>query len=59
MKRILGLGIATLGLALTVQAEYGIGDTPPDFTCTDWNGNSWNLGDQRGKVVLINFGATW
>jgi peroxiredoxin len=40
-------------------ATWAVGDTPPDFTCTDWNGNSWNLYSHRGKVVMINFGATW
>jgi peroxiredoxin len=36
-----------------------VGQTPTDFTCNDWNGGSWNLYAQRGKVVVINFGATW
>jgi peroxiredoxin len=57
MKRVMMLGL--LGLALAAQAEYNVGQVPPDFTCTDWNGNTWNLMAQRGKVVLLNFGATW
>jgi len=59
MRRVIALGVATFGLAVAAQAEYQVGQTPPDFTCTDWDGGSWNLYDQRGKVVLINFGATW
>lgn len=59
MKRWIGLGLASLGLAMAANAAYVVGDTPTDFTCTDWNGNSWNLYAQRGKVVFINFGATW
>lgn len=59
MKRMLGLGLATLALAVAASAEYSVGDSPPDFTCTDWDGGSWNLYAQQGKVVLINFGATW
>lgn len=49
----------TVLLAATqaVFAFYAIGDTPDDFTCTDWDGNDWNLDDQRGKVVFINFGS--
>ncbi len=43
----------------TALAVYAIGETPPDFTCDDTYGNSWNLNDQHGKVVMINFGATW
>jgi peroxiredoxin len=30
-----------------------------DFTLTDRQGKTWRLQDQRGKVVLINFWATW
>jgi peroxiredoxin len=30
-----------------------------DFTLTDLQGKSWNLRDLRGKVVLVNFWATW
>ncbi len=30
-----------------------------DFTLTDLQGKTWNLKDLRGKVVLLNFWATW
>jgi len=30
-----------------------------EFTLTDIQGKSWTLKDLRGKVVLINFWATW
>jgi cytochrome oxidase Cu insertion factor (SCO1/SenC/PrrC family) len=54
--------VFALGMLCVAQgawATWAVGDTPPDFTCTDWNGNSWNLYSHRGKVVMINFGATW
>ncbi|MBV8864673.1 MAG: TlpA family protein disulfide reductase [Acidobacteriaceae bacterium] len=31
----------------------------PNFTLTDSNGNKVQLADYRGKVVLLNFWATW
>jgi len=31
----------------------------PDFTLEDMDGESYELQDYRGKVVLVNFWATW
>jgi peroxiredoxin len=30
-----------------------------DFTLTDLQGTKWTLNDLKGKVVLVNFWATW
>jgi peroxiredoxin len=30
-----------------------------DFTLTDLSGESWTLSSLRGKIVLVNFWATW
>jgi peroxiredoxin len=31
----------------------------PEFTLTDLSGKSWTFSELRGKVVLVNFWATW
>ncbi len=31
----------------------------PDFTLNDLSGRPWHMADLRGKVVLVNFWATW
>jgi len=31
----------------------------PEFSLTDLQGHSWGLAALRGKVVLLNFWATW
>lgn len=36
-----------------------VGNLAPDFTLTDLNGDNWSLEDHRGKVVIIDFMATW
>lgn len=35
------------------------GEPLPDFTLTDMQGNSHTLSDYRGKVVMVNFWATY
>lgn len=36
-----------------------VGDLAPDFQLEDTKGNKVSLSDLRGKVVLVNFWATW
>lgn len=36
-----------------------VGSTAPDFALTDIDGNSVHLSDLKGKVVCIDFWATW
>ena len=40
----------------TVEAET---IAAPDFTLTDQYGNTHTLSDYRGKIVFLNFWATW
>ena len=47
------------------QADYeassfvNVGEPVPSFTVTDTDGNQFSTHDLRGKVLLINFFATW
>lgn len=36
-----------------------VGSPAPDFQLTDLHGHTRNLGQYRGRVVLLNFWATW
>lgn len=36
-----------------------VGDMAPDFTVTELDGSSFSLSALRGKVVLVNWWATW
>ena len=69
-KGIVLLIILVLGAALFSFIFSGKGGQPaqkkavsgmpaPDFELTDITGKSWHLADFRGKVVLVNFWATW
>jgi peroxiredoxin len=39
--------------------SVAVGDLAPDFQLEDTKGNKVPLSDLRGKVVLVNFWATW
>src|SRR5215471_6191307 len=47
------------------QYQYGdggvirIGQVAPDFTVKDLNGKTVQLSDYRGKLVFLNFWASW
>lgn len=59
---IIAAGVALLFL-LPGEKEYrevaAIGKPAPAFEYTDDEGKVWRLTDLRGKVVFINFWATW
>lgn len=40
-------------------AESIISEPAPDFTLTDTEGNVVKLSELRGKVVVLDFWATW
>jgi cytochrome c biogenesis protein CcmG/thiol:disulfide interchange protein DsbE len=40
-------------------AQVGAGEKAPSFTLQTFDGQTVNLADLRGKVVLVNFWASW
>ena len=49
----------SLGLLYNQQGSVGVGDTIPNFTLNTFDGQQISLADQKGKVVVINFWASW
>jgi cytochrome c biogenesis protein CcmG/thiol:disulfide interchange protein DsbE len=57
---VLGLlGLLGLGLVRAQQGSLGVGSRVPDFTLTTFEGEQIHITDLRGKVVLLNFWASW
>jgi thiol-disulfide isomerase/thioredoxin len=52
---LLPLWLAGLGLAQIVA----VGAAVPDFSFTDFAGKHHNFSDYQGRVVLVDFWATW
>lgn len=69
MKQIF---IGFLTLILSTMISYGqnkkvyedgylvrVGDTAPDFVIKETGGKTYNLSDLKGKVVMLQFTASW
>jgi thiol-disulfide isomerase/thioredoxin len=52
----LGVGIAAQGFL--AQGETSV-TSLPDFNLPDLSGNQHNISEWRGKILVINFWATW
>jgi thiol-disulfide isomerase/thioredoxin len=46
-------------LSIEVQPHPGIGQAAPEISEKTWSGDSFSLSAQRGKLVLIDFWASW
>ena len=58
------LGVTLVGVLVVNGWSMGsrvpvVGTPAEDFQLVDLNGNPQRLGEYRGKVVLLNFWATW
>jgi len=58
---IAGIALTYLlsGMQQSAKRKVSIGMSAPDFELKDINGKVWRLSDLKGKVVLVNFWATW
>ena len=61
-----GITLATIIVALTCGVAWGMGSRVPavgmqaeDFQLVDLEGKTQSLSQYRGKIVLVNFWATW
>lgn len=53
------LAILALGLKRAQQGPVGEGQRAPNFSLTTFDGQQIDLADLKGKVVLVNFWASW
>lgn len=65
-KRALSLAAAALAVGVIAYlatrpagAGLDVGSPAPEFRLTDLSGRSVSLADYKGKVVLLDFWATW
>ena len=60
MKHRSFIAAAAVSLLLGGSAfATNVGEVAPDFTRTDFANRQLKLSDHRGKLVLLNFWATW
>jgi thiol-disulfide isomerase/thioredoxin len=52
-------GLAALALAVPALAEVKPGEKSPDFSAATLSGQQLKLSSLRGKVVLLDFWASW
>ena len=61
--KLIGMAVMTAALLMTgACAKSGameVGETAPDFALQDLQGNKVSLSDFKGKVVILDFFASW
>jgi peroxiredoxin len=53
------IALAMLAAAGAARAKAAPNGPAPDFTLRQLDGPNLRLGEQRGRVVMVNFWATW
>src|SRR4030042_6887075 len=53
------LGIVAMVLLQNQQGPVAVGQKPPTFTLTTFDGEQFGPAEMAGKVVLVNFWASW
>lgn len=53
------LALLAFGLLRNQEGPVTIGETAPNFTLTTFEGEQISLQDLKGKVVVLNFWASW
>lgn len=53
------LVLLALGLQRTQVQPVAAGEPAPDFTITTFDGQTFDLQSLRGKIVVVNFWASW
>jgi cytochrome c biogenesis protein CcmG/thiol:disulfide interchange protein DsbE len=53
------LALVAFALRRSQQGPVGVGQMAPNFTFQTFDGEELNSKDLRGKVVLVNFWASW
>ncbi len=56
---VLAGGVALVLTVHVVRAAVEVGQPAPPLAATELNGQGFNLGALRGRVVIVNFWATW
>ena len=53
------LGLVAIQLGKSQQGSVQVGEVAPPFVLTTFEGNNINTADLLGKVVVVNFWASW
>jgi cytochrome c biogenesis protein CcmG/thiol:disulfide interchange protein DsbE len=53
------LVVVAIQLRTSTQGTVQIGEEVPDFTLYTFDGDEYTLSELRGKVVVVNFWASW